>query len=307
MSTGNEAGTPEASKGRMCVLVAALLWSSGGVITKLLLEMGLGPSTIAFYRSLFAGLALLPFVRPARWIVRPVMVPCAVIFGAMIGLYIGAIQATTAANAILLQCTSTFWTVPLSAWILRERPDRRSLMGIALTSVGIIGILLYGYVGKPGEWVGIVYGLGSGVCYAIVVIGLRGLRGLDPLWLSAFNNLVGALALGAGMLVWSGPIAVPSMPQMLALLAFGVLQMAIPYALFARGLREIGAPEAGLISLLEPVLNPVWVVLIHHERPAPATIVGGAFLLAGVLVRFWPTRSPLGKAPLREESVGSAP
>ena len=42
------------------------------------------------------------------------------------------------------------------------------------------------------------------------------------------------------------------------------------------------APEAGLIALLEPVLNPIWVVLVTGERPAPATLVGGLFLLAGV-------------------------
>ena len=46
--------------------------------------------------------------------------------------------------------------------------------------------------------------------------------------------------------------------------------MAIPYTLFARGLREIGAPEAGLIGLVEPILNPIWVVLFVHERPAGA-------------------------------------
>ena len=57
--------------------------------------------------------------------------------------------------------------------------------------------------------------------------------------------------------------------------------MAIPYALYARGLREIGAPEAGLIGLVEPILNPIWVVLFVHERPAGPTIIGGLFLLAG--------------------------
>jgi drug/metabolite transporter (DMT)-like permease len=78
------------------------------------------------------------------------------------------------------------------------------------------------------------------------------------------------------------------------LFGFGVIQMAIPYALFARGLREIGAPEAGLIGLLEPVLNPVWVALFttEHEIPARATVIGGLFLLSGVACRYWPTRRP---------------
>jgi drug/metabolite transporter (DMT)-like permease len=272
--------------GRRYVLGAALLWSLGGVFAK---ELALDGQTIAFYRGLFAGLVLLPLVPRGRWAFRPAMLPLGLCFGAMTGLYIEAIKATTAANAIFLQCTSTFWMIPLSILLLRERPDRRSVLGIALATLGIAAIVLYGYDGRPDEGRGIALGLASGLGYAGVTIGLRGLRDLDPIWLSAFNNLLGALALGAWIVLTHGAVARPSPAQTLFLVGFGVLQMAIPYALFARGLREIGAPEAGLIALLEPVLNPIWVVLVNGERPAPATLVGGSFLLLGVACRYLPS------------------
>lgn len=70
------------------------------------------------------------------------MVPGALMFGAMTGLYIAAVKATTDANAILLQYTAAFWLIPASASILRELPDRRSVFGIALAMVGIISIVL---------------------------------------------------------------------------------------------------------------------------------------------------------------------
>jgi drug/metabolite transporter, DME family len=280
--------------GRRCVLGAAILWSVGGAFAK---SLRLDPATIAFYRGLFAGLALLPFVPSRRRAFRPVMVPCGLVFGIMTGLYIAAVKATTAANAILLQFTATFWLIPFSVLFLRERPDRRSVAGIALATVGIAAIVLYGYDGRPGEVRGIALGLASGVTYALVVVGLRGLRALDPIWLSAFNNFAGALTLGAWTWATTGRIAIPPAGPMLALVAFGVVQMAIPYALFARGLREIGAPEAGLITLLEPALNPVWVVLVAGERPAPATLVGGLFLLGGVAIRYWPPRAAEAGVP----------
>jgi drug/metabolite transporter (DMT)-like permease len=270
------------------VLGAALLWSLGGVFAKSLALDGL---TIAFYRGLFAGAVLIPLVVRTRRVVRPVMLPLGICFGAMTGLYIAAIHATTAANAIYLQCTSTFWTVPLSVWLLGERPDRRSVWGIALATLGVAAIVRYGYDGRPHEDQGIALGLASGVAYAGVTIGLRGLRDLDPIWLSTFNNLAGAAALGAWILLTRGQIPLPNRPQTLTLVAFGALQMAIPYTLFARGLRDIGAPEAALIALLEPVLSPIWVAVVHGERPAPATLVGGLFLLAGVAIRYVPGRS----------------
>lgn len=271
--------------GRRYVLAAALLWSLSGVVAK---HLDLAPMGIAFYRSLFAGLVLLPFIPRGQMRFRAAMLPNVLVFGAMIGFYIAAIKVTTAANAIFLQCTATFWMVPLSYFFLGERPDPRALAGIGLAMVGVVAILVAGHSGRPGEWRGIVLGLASGVAYAWVAVGLRRLRGLDPMWLSAVNNLGGALALGCWAGLVGGTIGRPTSGQALTLLAFGAIQMAIPYALFARGLRDLGAPEAGLISLVEPVLNPVWVFLVQGERPANATLWGGAFLLAGVLCRFLP-------------------
>lgn len=286
-SSGNEENGSAAS-GRRLVVGAAVLWSLSGVVAKGL--SSLDGVTIAFYRSLFAGLALLPFIPIARWTFRPSMAPVVLVFGAMVGFYLCAMARTTAANAILLQCTAMVWVLPLSIVVLREWPDRRAMIAIAVATVGIIAIVVYGRKGTPGEGLGIAFGLASGLGYAIVVIAMRAFRDLDPAWLSATNNLGGALALGAFTWVATGSVAVPSFNQGMILIAFGVIQMAIPYALFAKGLRTIGVAEAGLISLLEPVLNPIWVVLAHGEIPAPATIYGGAILLGGVAIRYMPTR-----------------
>ena len=98
-------------KGRWCVLAAAVLWSTGGVISK---SLDLDSLTIAFYRGLFAGLALLPFV-PRRQLGLP-----AGAVAARRGLRrdgrrasSASVKTTTAANAIFLQCTAIFWVVPL--------------------------------------------------------------------------------------------------------------------------------------------------------------------------------------------------
>ncbi len=269
----------------MYVLAAAVFWSFGGLFAK---SLSLDPLTIAFYRGLFAGLVLLPLVPRSRRVLRPSLIPLVINFGVMTGMYLAAMKTTTAANAIFLQCTSTLWTIPLGFLFLGDRPDRRAVAGIALASIGIGAIVFYGYDGRPNEGLGIALGLLSGIGYAIAAVGLRGLRELDPIWLSAVNNLGGSLTLGLWLVLTRGSIIVPSVPHTLMLVAFGVVQMAIPYALFARGLREINASEASLIGLLEPTLNPLWVVLFNGERPAPATLVGGLFLLSGVAVRFLP-------------------
>ncbi len=270
------------ARGRRFVLAAAVLWSLSGAITK---SIDLDGLTIAFYRGLFAGLVLVPIVPRSRWSFRLAMIPLGLVFGAMTGLFLAAMKATTAANAIFLQYSATFWVVPLGVLILRERPDRRDLLGIGLAMTGIAVIVGLGHSGGP-EWKGVALGIASGVAYAGVVIGMRGLRDLDPIWLSAVNNLAGALALGAWMTATTGPPVLPSATQALALAAFGVIQMAIPYALFARGLREVSAPEAGLLALIEPILTPVWAFAATHEIPSLPTLAGGLLLLLGVAIRY---------------------
>lgn len=284
--------------GRRLLLVSALLWSLGGVVTK-----GLSPLdgvTIAFYRSLFAGLALLPFSPPSRWKFRVALIPVCLIFGAMVGLYLSSVQMTTAANAILLQYSSTFWTVPIGLLLLGERPDRRSMIAIAVATVGIAVIVALGRKGTPGEGMGIAMGLVSGLGYASVIVAYRALRDLDPAWLASISNLGGAAVLGLYAGFVRGGLAVPSARGLFILAAFGIIQMAIPYLLFARGLRFVGAAEAGLITLLEPILSPVWVALVFGELPAPFTAIGGGALLAGVAVRYWPGR----EAPPKDVFIG---
>ncbi len=269
-------------RGRRDVLAAAVLWSLSGTITK---SIDLDGLTIALYRGLFAGLMLLPFVPRSRRVYRPVMIPVGLTFGAMTGLFLAAMKATTAANVIFLQYSASFWVVPLGYLFLGERADRRSLLGIALAMVGIGVIAAFGHGGK-NEWAGVVLGLASGLAYAGVVIGMRGLRELDPVWLSAVNNLAGALALGAWMTLTRGLPVLPTPPQALALVGFGVIQMAIPYILFARGLREVTAPEAGLLALIEPILNPFWVLILNGEVPGLPTLIGGLLLLSGMASRY---------------------
>jgi len=73
-----------------------------------------------------------------------------------------------------------------------------------------------------------------------------------------------------------------------------MLQMGLPYLLFARGLKTTPSHLASLITLLEPVLLPVWVHLTRlgdptYEPPHWWTWVGAGFILFGLTIRYaWP-------------------
>ncbi len=70
-------------------------------------------------------------------------------------------------------------------------------------------------------------------------------------------------------------------------------QMGLPYLLMARGLRVVNSQEAGVITLLEPLLNPLWAYLVapQKENPTTCTFVGGALILGALAWRYWPGKS----------------
>ncbi len=282
------------SRGRWLVVVAAVLWSTSGLFAKSPWfdewPIGWRGVQFAFWRALFAGLVVLPIVRRPRWSWK--LAPMAFTFLLMNVFYLGAMTRTTAANAIWLQSTAPFWVFLVGTLALREPVHRLDLLRLVLGALGVGLILFYEL---PGEaWEGALWGLASGITYAGVVLSLRQLRSFDSAFLIAVNHLVTAAVLFP-VVCWLG--VWPSGIQWPALIGFGVVQMGIPYVLFTRGLQTVPSHEAAGLGLLEPLLVPVWVWVAwhrhpHYEAPHWWTLVGGAFILAGLAVRYWGTSRP---------------
>lgn len=285
--------------GRAFVLAAATLWSTSGAFVK---AIDLAPTTIAMYRALFAGLALVVLALAWRakftWDRRMLlMVGC---FAAMNYLFIASMTRTTAANTIFLQYTAPGWMFAAGVLWLGEKADRANVLALAGAMVGIAILIAGGWREGIDNRIGMLMGLGSGVAYAGVAVSMRFLRAHDPIWLAA-TNLLGAgilLALGTTVadaclgpidLTWTRSLMVNDLA---GLALFGIFQMALPYVLFGIGLRTVAAQEAGLLTLLEPILNPVWTYLVAGERPSALTITGGTIVIATLVARYLPAMRP---------------
>jgi drug/metabolite transporter (DMT)-like permease len=303
--------------GRLYIASAALLWSTGGAFTKVLTKdtfLGLNdpvvdPLQIACLRALFATLVLLPTMR-RRDIPHPTLprswgrigwgtVAMVISFAIMNASFISALALGTAAKAIVLQYTAPMWMYLASVWWLGEQADRKNLAALLIGIVGIGVIFVGGWQHGQLPIVGI--GLVSGLSYAGVLIFLRVLRDVSSRWLTVVNHLFGGLILIP--LVMS--MTSPSPAQFVVLFFYGGLQMGLPYWLVARGLRSVSPQEAGTITLLEPILNPIWAYLVASEVPSMFEWIGGAFILGALAWRYWPRNlsiiSVTGGSPKRGE------
>jgi drug/metabolite transporter, DME family len=283
-AAGSAVSQAELRRGRLMLIAAALLWSTSGLFVKSPLlaaipQPGRGP-ILACFRALAAAAALAIFVRPrhVRW--RPMLLPFVISFALMNLLFVTAMTRTTAAAAIFLQYTSTAWAFLFSIFVLHERADRGNLIALICALAGLGWIVAGDWNGQ--YFTGNLLALGSGLCYSGVVITLKLLRDEDSAWLVALCHAAAGLLLLPMVMTIDLSLA----PAQWALIAvFGVVQMGLPYVIFAGALRRVPIQEAALLTLLEPILNPLWVYLFWGETVGSSTWIGGGLIVAGLAVR----------------------
>lgn len=291
----------------LCAL-AAVLWSTSAFFARSpafeewpLVYRG---AVIAMWRAVFALLLLFPLVRRVSWDWR--MVPMAICFAAMNWTYLTALVGGPPENAIWLQNLSPAWVMLVSVFVLREPTIPKDWWMVALCISGVLFILLmqnrFSEPSIKNQWWAPWLAIASGMLYAGVILSLRTLRAHDPAWLIAVNHVVTALAMVP--LVLQSGAGWPHGSMWFLLIGVGVLQMGTPYFLFARGLKSTPGHIASLITLLEPVLLPVWVYLARGGEPdyEPApwwTWVGALLILSGLLLCYFPI--PVSDSPIRNE------
>jgi drug/metabolite transporter (DMT)-like permease len=258
------------------LLLAALCWSLGGVLIK---SIDWPPMAIAGGRSAIAIPIILLCVGRPRFTFSLAQIGGAIGYALTVVLFVFATRMTTAANAIFLQYTAPIYVALVGRWYLGERASRIDWLVIAVALIGI-ALFFMDRLTVSGWW-GNIIALGSGLAFASVALFLRKEKAGSPIASIVLGNLIVALAALPFML------SAPSLggDGLWRLLLLGTVQLGLPYVFYAAAIKYVTALEATLIPLLEPVLNPLWVMLALGERPGPWAIVGGLLVLGAVLSR----------------------
>jgi drug/metabolite transporter, DME family len=261
-------------RGALAIAGAALLWSTGGLGIKSVAAPAL---TVACYRSAVAALVLLA-VRGRRPVPSLRLAVAVVSYAGCLATFVVATKWTTAANAIFLQYSGVVWVLLLAPVLLDEPFLRRDAVAVAVAFAGM-SLFFVGRLDAPGR-AGDLVALASGVCWAALVLSLRGLGPRDGEATITWGNVVAAL----GLLPFLQQRVVDGTSAAI-LIALGAFQIGLPALLFVIGVRHVPAAQAALVGMLEPVANPLWVWLLLGERPAATALAGGVVVLAAIAWR----------------------
>lgn len=263
-------------QGLTAVFVAAILWSSGGLLIKL---VTLTPMQISFFRCSVAAITFAIIFRKKILHYNRLTVLNSFFYAGVLFFYVIAMKETTAANAIFLQSTAPIYVLIFEPIISKSSYDKSNIITIGICFFGMILFFLGDLT--PGQLEGNIYGLMAGILFAAFFLGMKkNDRKYQQSSIFLGNIIVTLICLPS---IFAIDDLVFSDLWMVSFL--GVFQIAIAYAFFSFGLKRVLAVEASIISMVEPVLTPFWVFIGYGEVPATTAIIGGFIIIVVISVR----------------------
>ncbi len=278
-------------RGQAAVALAAVVWSTAGVLQR---QLSVGVATQVAGRALFAAVAVAAYVSIAER--GRVVAACRGVGAAGVGFaasvalasgcFIVALNHASVAQVLFIQSIAPVLAALLGRALLGEPVSVRTSVAMAVALLGV-GVM----VGSPGggsalgDGLAVVMALG----FAVSIVIARHRRDVSMAPATGLSQLM--LLVVAVPIALAGHVSVPG-HDVPWLALFGAGQIGLGLILLTIGARLIPAAQIALISLLEVVLGPLWVWLAMGERPDAGTLIGGAIVVAAVIVQ---ARDPAGR------------
>jgi len=261
-------------KGPVFIALASVCWSFGGLFIKFI---PWGAMSIVGLRAFLAAFVFVVYRRSFKIEFTVGNVLTAVCLSSTTVMYVFANKLTTAAAAILLQFTAPVFIILIYLIFYRKKPTISAVVAVLLTLFGMM--LFFAENLDTGAFWGNVMALISGLSMAGVYVGNK----------RADTNPENALFLGFLINTCIGlPFAVTEMTAdagaWVAVIFLGVVQVGFAYIFFSKGIKKTSALLACLISAIEPILNPIWVMLAGLLGFLPELEIPGLFALIGGIV-----------------------
>lgn len=289
--------------GYLLIFLAASLWGLIGLFSRGILEAGVGPLELAFWRAALAGgMFMLHALSTRQLRVAKVSDLFALAGFSLLGVtlfyasYTLAVQTGGVSLASILLYSSPAFVALAARFILREALTPRKLGLLALTLTGVVLVSQGGGAGVRVSAASLFWGVTAALSYSsYYLFGKWALARYTPVTIYAFVLPFGALGLlslmGFTAAGFTGVDFVAKSPQVWGLLfLLAALSTYAAYGLYYTGLKRTEASRAVLVASIEPVVAALLAALVFGERLGVWGLLGGALILGAALLASLPGR-----------------
>lgn len=267
-------------KGELMMVACGVLWSMSGITMK---YIEWSPLLIVGGRGVFSAVIIYVSMMMSGYSLKVTKKSLGIAFLTFMNLvlFVSANKYTTAANAIVLQYTAPVFVLLVTAFVLKRKLKPFEILTVLAALFGIILFFMDQVSGNglSGNIMAVASGFFMGIMYAVTgEIKDDGER-ISGLVLGHSALALICIPIGA---VLTDPANITLLPILLVVF-LGVVQMGIPYSLYGRATALISGVEVSLISMIEPILNPIWVALIYGEVPGSRALIGAVLIIGAVI------------------------
>ena len=191
--------------------------------------------------------------------------------------FVVSIQNTNVANTLVMIAMAPMLSAILGAIFLKEIPDRKTWIAIAVTFLAAVYIFYDSL--QLGNVYGDILGFITGLGLAINAVTIRSAKKKNLLPAAVVGKLCVAIFamffIETYALVDQDLLIVPLM---------SIMCVAIPFVLVTIAPRFIPAEEVNLFFLLETIIGPFWVWMVIKEQPSIETIQGGIVIILTIAI-----------------------
>ncbi|MEU4802672.1 DMT family transporter [Actinosynnema sp. NPDC023587] len=287
------------------VLLSAI-WGSSFALIKIAVDAGVPAVWVAFFRCLFGAVALWAVCAVQRqglprdrglW--GHALVVAALLNSVPFTLLAFGETKVSSVLAGVFNATTPLMTLLFVLLIVpQEKITKAKLAGLLVGFIGVL-VVLNAWEGLGDDvLVGSLACLGATFCYGAGFAYTRRFFSGGPhsaSALSAVQITCGTAQLAVAAPVLGGLPEWPGWPAAAALLVLGAAGTGLAYVLNLDVIREAGPTVASTVTYLTPLWSTALGVLFLSEPAGWNTVVGGAVVVAGVLLARRPANRPIGQ------------
>jgi len=291
--------------GFIFIIISAISFGTIPIFARLAYESKADPLTVLFLRFgiAAAGMFIILFISKTPFprgitLFELILLGAVLYVGESLAYFTALTMASVGLVALLLYIYPALVTT-LSAIFLKERLTTIKIVALFLA---LSGTALTIQITSGGKIVGILLGIAAAVNYAIyVVLGSRIVRRSGSIGSTAV-----IIAATAAVFAIIAPIHGLSFPDRIqgwiAIFAIALISTILAFTTFFAGLKRIGPTTASTLSTFEPIVAVALAAIVLGETITPVQALGGALILAAVIILSRNEMSRDRQAKLREES-----
>lgn len=280
----------------LLVVIAGTLWGIIGYFVRAFLELGLSSMQIVSIRMvisavLFSLFALIFNRKLFRIKLKDLwcFLGSGIVSVAFFSFcYFKAIEYSSLSVASILLYTAPIFVMLFSALLFKEKLTALKIVSVALAFMGCLFVT--GVISSGGNitLASVLYGLGSGVCYALYSIFSRFAldRNYSPLTITLYTFIFASIA--SLCIIDIKPVInvmTNSVNDLVFCIAFAILSCVLPYVTYTLGLKYIAPSTASIVASIEPVVATITGAILFNEAVQfPYGYIGIALVVLSIVL-----------------------